>query len=205
MRLGKEAMDALRAEITGRLKPGDELVVAGPVALKGTTVLAERGQTALKERFSAGFLQKLLSLYTQYGVGDNPQESVAWQTAREAGATALYAMGEGGFLSALWKMTEASCVGLRADYRKVPVRQETIELCEVFDLNPYRLLADGALLIGIADGKELVEQLGRIGVTAAVIGRANEENDRLLYCGERARYLERPEQDEIHRVLQEAL
>jgi len=41
MRLGQAAMEALRAEITGCLKPGDELVVACPVALKGTSVIAK--------------------------------------------------------------------------------------------------------------------------------------------------------------------
>ena len=41
MRLGQVAMEALRAEITGCLKPGDELVVACPVALKGTSVIAK--------------------------------------------------------------------------------------------------------------------------------------------------------------------
>ena len=42
MRLGQVAMEALRAEITGCLKPGDELVVACPVALKGTSVIAKK-------------------------------------------------------------------------------------------------------------------------------------------------------------------
>ena len=46
-------------------------------------------------------------------------------------------MGEGGFLSALWKMAEASQVGLEMDFSKVPIRQETIEICEIFDINPY--------------------------------------------------------------------
>ncbi len=41
MKLGQAAMEALRAEITGCLKPGDELVVACPVALKGTSVIAK--------------------------------------------------------------------------------------------------------------------------------------------------------------------
>lgn len=46
MRLGQAAIEALRAEITGCLKPGDELVVACPVALKGTSVIAKiKGQT----------------------------------------------------------------------------------------------------------------------------------------------------------------
>lgn len=203
MKLGKEALDALRAEVTGRLRAGDELVVAGHVALKGTSLLANHGQETLCKRFSTGFLQKLLSLYSDYNVGDSPQECEAWKSAESAGASAIYAMGEGGFLTALWKMAEASGVGFWVDYRKVPVRQETIELCEVFDLNPYRLFAEGALLIGIEKGSDLVHKLGEQGITAAVIGRVNEENDRLLYCGQRARYLERPAKDEMYKIIYE--
>ena len=131
MRLGQAAMEALRAEITGCLKPGDELVVACPVALKGTSVIAKNKKDKLAERFSAGFIQNCVSLWDAYGAG-----SIVWKIAQEADASALYAMGEGGFLSALWKMAEASEVGLEADFRKVPIRQETIEVCEIFDLNP---------------------------------------------------------------------
>lgn len=56
-------------------------------------------------------------------------------------------------------MAEASEVGLEADFRKVPIRQETIEVCEIFDLNPYKLQADGAVLIGIRGGEALVQRL----------------------------------------------
>ena len=35
MKLGKKALEALQAEIDGRLMPGDELIVAGPVAAEG--------------------------------------------------------------------------------------------------------------------------------------------------------------------------
>ena len=59
MRLGQAAMEALRAEITGCLKPGDELVVACPVALKGTSVIAKNKKDKLAERFSAGFYSEL--------------------------------------------------------------------------------------------------------------------------------------------------
>lgn len=201
MRLGKKALEALQAEITGRLKAGDELVVAGPVALKGTSMLAEHRYQELRERFSQGFLQSSMCLYQDYGVGRSPEESRAWDTVRRSGASALYLMGEGGFLGALWKMAEASQVGLRADFRKVPIRQETVELCEVFDLNPYRLLSEGSLLIGIPAGEALVQELIRLGYCAAVIGQTNQENDRLLYSGQSARYLGRPAKDELYKVL----
>lgn len=201
MRLGREAMEALQAEITGRLKPGDELVVAGAVALKGTVLAAERKYDILSKQFSKGFLKDVMSLYGNYGVGEPPMESLAWKKAGEAGASARYEMGRGGFLSALWKMAEASQVGLRADLRKVPVRQETIEVCEALDLNPYQLFSEGAILIGIPAGAELAEELKRNGLMAAVIGQTNEENDRLLYSRENVRFLDRPAEDEIKGVV----
>ena len=203
MRLGQAAMEALRAEITGCLKPGDELVVACPVALKGTSVIAKNKKDKLAERFSAGFIQNCVSLRDDYGAG-----SIVWKIAQEADASALYAMGEGGFLSALWKLAEASEVGLiqvknLADFRKVPIRQETIEVCEIFDLNPYKLQADGAVLIGIRGGEALVQRLRNEGFMAEVIGQTNSGNDRLLYSGGSARYLERPAEDELQQLLKE--
>ena len=222
MRLGQAAMEALRAEITGCLKPGDELVVACPVALKGTSVIAKNKKDKLAERFSAGFIQNCVSLRDDYGAGSIvwkiAQEadasalyamgeggflSALWKIAQEAEASALYAMGEGGFLSALWKMAEASEVGLEADFRKVPIRQETIEVCEIFDLNPYKLQADGAVLIGIRGGEALVQRLRNEGFMAEVIGQTNSGNDRLLYSGGSARYLERPAEDELQQLLKE--
>ena len=227
MRLGQAAMEALRAEITGCLKPGDELVVACPVALKGTSVIAKSKKDKLAERFSAGFIQNCIFLWDSYGAqrevesqtaaneqsdthsdtqagaqaGQSEKHSVVWKIAEEAGASALYAMGEGGFLSALWKMAEASEVGLEVDFRKVLIRQETIEVCEIFDLNPYKLQAEGSVLIGIRGGEALVQKLRNAGFMAEIIGQTNSGNDRLLYSGGSARYLERPAADEIYRIL----
>ena len=227
MRLGQAAMEALRAEITGCLKPGDELVVACPVALKGTSVIAKSKKDKLAERFSAGFIQNCISLWDSYGAqrevesqtaaneqsdthsdtqagaqaGQSEKHSVVWKIAEEAGASALYAMGEGGFLSALWKMAEASEVGLEVDFRKVLIRQETIEVCEIFDLNPYKLQAEGSVLIGIRGGEALVQRLRNEGFMAEIIGQTNSGNDRLLYSGGSSRYLERPAADEIYRIL----
>ena len=194
MKLGKEAMDALRAEVSGLLKPGDELVVAGAVALRGTVLLAEREQETLRQYFSSGFLCQCRMLEKHWGIGEG-QESR--KLAEEAGADAILLLGEGGVLSALWKMAEASGVGLGADLRKIPIRQETIEICERFDLNPYYLRSEGALLLGIAGGERLVQEYRRRGIPAAVIGQTVKGNDRLLYSGENARYLDRPAPDEI--------
>lgn len=231
MRLGQAAMEALQAEVTGKLTPGDELVVAGPVALGGTSLIAQHKKEELSKYFSTGFLHSCVNLLKDYGVIEsrkNPEKSEenqdkiaedrwnetakknlkeaaeksqVWEAAANAGASALYALGEGGFLSALWKMTEASQVGLEADLRKVPIRQETIEVCEIFDINPYKLCSEGSVLIGIRGGEALVQELRRMGYMAEIIGQANDGNDRLLYSGGNARFLERPAKDEIHKCI----
>ena len=200
MKLGKKAMEALQAEIWGKLKAGDELVVIGAIALKGTSMAAAGEYDRLRKHFSAGFLKSAIDLPNEYGVGEFPRECEAWKMAREAGATALYAMRVGGFLSGLWKMAEASSVGLEAEFTRIPIRQETIEICEVLDLNPYKLLSDGAILVGIPAGEALVQELRRKGLMASVIGQTNDGNDRLLYYNGNGRYLERPAKDEIYKV-----
>ena len=52
MRLGKAAMEALQAEITGRLFTGDEIVAVGPAGLKGTSVIAKEKEVELAKYFS---------------------------------------------------------------------------------------------------------------------------------------------------------
>ncbi|MCI7628941.1 MAG: AIR synthase-related protein [Blautia glucerasea] len=200
MRLGQKAMEALRAEVDGLLCPGDELVVVGEIALKGTSMIASAEYHNLRRFFSESFLRDAVRLCEKYGIKNI--QSFA-DTAGKAGASAFYAMGEGGFLAALWKMAEASQVGLQADLRKVPIRQETIEICERYDINPYRLFSEGAVLLGMPGGHSFVQECRLKGISASVIGQTDAGNDRLLFSGSNARFLERPTEDELRGVLKQ--
>ena len=55
MKLGKKALEALQAEIDGRLMPGDELIVAGPVAAEGTAWITKNYYDRLREFLQNGF------------------------------------------------------------------------------------------------------------------------------------------------------
>ena len=144
MRLGPEAMEALQAEITGKLKTGDDLVVAGPVGLEGTIQIIKEREEFLKQYFSTGFLYELIRLEPEIR-GKLPEQET----------DSLYEMGRGGVLAALWKMAEVSQIGLKIDLRKIPIRQETIEICERSDKDPYKLFSGGSVLIGCTDGQSL--------------------------------------------------
>lgn len=192
MKLGQKAMEALRAEVTGILKEGDDLVIIGDIALAGTALIVEKENEFLRQFFSEGFLWDAWRSPSLYGASKN---ITVQQYVMEIDA--FYHLGTGGVLAGLWKVAEASEMGLFADLRKIPVRQETIEICERFDLNPYKLFSEGSILVGTLKGEELVQYCSDQGIPAAVIGKAVKGNDRILRSGENVRYLERPSQDEI--------
>ena len=109
-------------------------------------------------------------------------------------------MGEGGIFTALWRLAEEAGAGLEADLRKIPIRQETVEICEYFDINPYNALSGGSLLAAVPDGASLVDKLGREGISAAMIGRLTDGNDRILWNDGSKRYLDRPQREEMYKV-----
>mgnify|MGYP000320360170 FL=1 len=104
MKLGKKALEALQAEIDGRLMPGDELIVAGPVAAEGTAWITKNYHDRLRDVFAERFLEDVVKLPEVYGIGTEKENNKIWKMAEESGASARYLMGEGGFLAALWKM-----------------------------------------------------------------------------------------------------
>ena len=57
MKLGQQALETLQAEITGRIYPGDDLVVAGETGISGTLELICREWDKLRTYFSESFLR----------------------------------------------------------------------------------------------------------------------------------------------------
>ncbi len=179
---------------TAGLRPGDELVMTKWAGLEGTAILATEHRGDLVQKLpeelvdtAAGFIQYLSVV---------PDAAVAVKS----GVSAMHDVTEGGIFGALWEMGEASGVGIITDIHKIPIRQETIEICEFYGINPYQLISSGSMLIGCPQGNLLVERLQDAGIPAAVIGRAVEGNDRVVMHGEERRFLEPAGSDEIYQV-----
>lgn len=179
---------------TGGLQPGDELVMTKWAGLEGTSIIAAEKQEELEKRLPKQILEAALELREYISVV--PEAAVAVKT----GVTAMHDVTEGGIFGALWEIGEASGVGIVADLKKIPIRQETIEICECFDINPYMLISSGSMLIGTAKGNLLVEKLAKQGIPAAVIGRATEGNDRVVVNGEEKRFLEPAGSDPLYKI-----
>ena len=163
-----------------------DIVVSKWIGLEGTARLAGENYERLRERFPARMIEEAAAFDRYLSV--IPEAA----TAMKSGVCGIQAVSRGGIFAGLWEMAEEAGVGLEADLRKIPVRQETIEICEFFGENPYELLSGGCLIMTASDGNALVTALLREGIPAVVIGRTTRGNDRVLYNEGRKQFLNKP-------------
>ena len=178
----------------GSVCAGAELVVTKWVGLEGTSIAAKKTEEQLLGRFPA-YLVDEAKAFDRY-LSIIPEAAVAVKS----GVWAMTDVSQGGIFGALWKLAEISGVGLEIELKKLPIRQETVEVCNFLDLNPYELASGGSLLIAAENGNDLVRELERAGIPAAVVGKTTAGNDRVILNGEEKRFLEPAKTDEIHRL-----
>lgn len=180
---------------TGGALPGHDIVVTKWVGLEGTVMIAEEKMDELCTRYSRAYIEQALDYRKDLSVLKDGQLAAAY------GVSAMHDMARGGVFAALWDMAGAAKTGFIVDIKRIPLRQETVEICEFYDLNPYQLLSGGAMLIACEHGQGLVDALYEAGIPAAVIGTFTDNNDKIIRYDDETRYLEPPKGDEIVKVL----
>ncbi len=180
---------------TSNVEPGMDIIATNWVGIEGTLVLLNQKREELLQHFTNPFLDKI-SVFEQY-LSINEEAKIACNN----NAATIHDISEGGIFAALWELAEGSKVGLEIDSRKIPIKQETIEVCEFFDINPYKIASMGSALIAAKDGNTIVHEIEKAGGHATIIGKATDNNDRVLLIGEEKRFLETPQTDELRKVL----
>jgi hydrogenase maturation factor len=179
---------------TAGAKPGQEIVMTKWAGLEGTAIIAKAKEKDLLSRYTFDFVEGAkqmldhISVVKEAGIG------------RTLGVTSMHDVTEGGIYGALWEIAEASGVGLEIDLKKIPIKQETVEICEFYDLNPYQLISSGVMLMITDHANLLVEQLSKNDIPAAVIGRITTGNDRVVMNEDEKRFLMPPKSDELYKV-----
>lgn len=173
------------------VKTGQDIVVTKYIGLEGTAVLSIEEEELLLKRYTEAFIHQAQSFVLYASVLGEAA------VALRHGATAMHAMGQGGILGALRELAESCDIGLEADLKKIPIKQETVEICELFGYNPYQLISGGSLLVIAEDGYGLVRELEKHEISATVIGKVTDGNDRVILRDDERRFIDLPQMDEI--------
>ena len=191
--VGKVREDAFIS--TAGAKPGNDVVITKWIGLEGTSILAKAKEAELLKKFPPKLIYDSKNFDKFLSVAPEAAPAV------KSGVTAMHDVTEGGVFGALWELAESSGVGLLIDLRKIPVKQETVEICKFFDINPYELMSGGSMLMTAEDGNRLVMDLQAAGIEATIIGKCTDNNDRVLINGEMRRFLEPAKTDELYKVI----
>lgn len=172
--------------------PDQDIVISKWIGLEGTVRLARERREELCTRYPMRMIDEAAA-YDKY-LSVIPEAA----TAMKSGVCAMHDVSRGGVFGALWELAQRAGVGLEIDLKKIPVKQETIEICEFYGLNPYELLSGGCLMMVTEDGEALIEALAHDNIPAVVVGRTTEGNARVIYNEDEKRYLDRPKTDQIY-------
>ncbi len=178
-----------------RLKADMDIVMTKYIGLPATLIIRDIKRDELREKFSENFINHVNDFDKYYSIIDEGR------LALSHGVTCMHDVSRGGIFKALWEMAEYYGFGFEVDVDRILVKQETIEFCEMFNLNPYEILSTGVLLMLAEDGERLADIFLEAGIPASVIGKTNAGNDRLIIRNDERGFITPPRGDETDKIV----
>ncbi len=175
--------------------PGQALVMTKWTGIYGSVWMAENRYDELRSRYPDFIMDYAADLKQFIDVGKDIE------IAHGHGDKCIYACGAGGLYAALWDIAKASDVGFTADFKDIPIRQETVELCEFYDINPYKIRSDGAVIVATSSPDELIGMYAEAGIPASVIGHITKEKERVISYNEEKKHIQKPARDELCKIM----
>lgn len=178
---------------------GDFLILTKAAALEGTAILATELRESLEERgLDPELLERASGFIREISVVRDAMIAASF-------ARAMHDPTEGGLLGGVQEMALASGNGFVVYEDRIPLREETIAICEALGIDPLKLISSGSLLVsaGEEEAEELISELRREGIEASIIGRLTDRRDgmKLLRRNGVEEDVSGPVMDELWRVL----
>jgi len=184
------------SQTSGNIKvvPGQDIVIINHVGIEGTLRAVSKYRDKLLEKLPMHVLNETERYVLELSA---VKEALL---AYEAGASVVHTAGEGGIFAGLWEFAFEGKVGIEIDLKKIPIHQETVEICEILEVNPYEFMSTGTLIAAVDNGERLCRIFEQNGMKAVVCGRTNSSNDRVIINEDENRYLVPAMQDCIYKI-----
>jgi hydrogenase expression/formation protein HypE len=151
---------------SAQAKPGDVVMVSGPIGDHEIAVLMARGEFSLQGEVESdcaplnGLVEAMLKVCPEIHCLRDPTR--------------------GGLATVLWEIANSSKVGVVIDEGEVPIREQVRAVCDLLGFDPYYLANEGKLVAFVPKEKAEVVfkavRKHRLGKEAAVIGIVTAEH-----------------------------
>lgn len=100
------------------------------------------------------------------------------------------ALGTGGIYEGLYDLSKNFNCGFEVDLKKIPIRQETVEICNIMDVNPYMMRSAGSVLMVTDNPEKYIKGLEDEGIPVSIIGQLSNSNDKIVMIDDENKYVE---------------
>ncbi|XHH10085.1 MAG: AIR synthase-related protein [Candidatus Bathyarchaeia archaeon] len=164
----------------GNAKPGDLILCTKPVGVETLTNFTLTHPKTALELFGAEKTQALAGMVKMQSCVKEAQ-----QLAESNCVHAMHDATEGGFVTALNELSEASNVGFKVIWENIPIPKEAMVLKDWFKLTDDQVLAlssTGTILAAVppTTKQKTIEVLKQLGLCAYFIGEFTETKNRTL-------------------------
>ena len=154
-------------------KTADHVLLTKGVPIEAITLLAREFPARLRGILSTSEIETAQNYLFEPGIGVTRDAREAINAGR---VTAMHDPTEGGVVTALWELAQASGKTLRIDSREIPVPTLARRICKVFGIDPLCAIASGSLLLTApaSDAHAICQALVRAGIACADIGSVSD-------------------------------
>ncbi|MBQ6018334.1 MAG: AIR synthase family protein [Clostridiales bacterium] len=195
----------------GHAKPGDKLLITKTAAIEGSFIAANEHSDKLEGKVAPEFIDeaktysRLISVVkegTILGSLASETSSLTFEGFPRSCVNLMHDVTEGGVEGAAFEMADFSKVGVTLDKRLVPLTDCSRAICDALELDPYRLISSGALMIASSEPDRVIKALAEEGIRATVIGEFTvlDEGAKTIGLDGEIRQMPAPSADEIYKI-----
>src|SRR5699024_5067963 len=182
------------------IEPGDKIVISKDIGIEGTSIIANELEDGLKEHLDEEQLEQAKNMSKYLSV---VKEGI---TAGRYNVKYMNDITEGGIYGAVWEASKATGKGVIINKKDIPIKDVTLEISNLLNINPYRLISSGSMLMVIDEEnyKELKTKLKEEDIRLTIIGEVVDEG---IYIkdGDTMEEITPPESDELYKALDDQL
>ncbi len=193
--VGKERLVTPRGAM-----PGDRILLSKGVPIEATAILARELASHLVGFLTEAEIRQAAGFLYDPGISILDEARLALAAGR---VSAMHDPTEGGLLTALWELTQASQRALWVDLQAVPIPDLSRRVCQALGIDPLAAIGSGALLLIAppSDAEKIRRAWEAQGILCAEIGEVEEGIPGVWGASGLGRQiLRRPERDEIARL-----
>ena len=186
---------------------GDKIIITKGPAIEASGIFATMFPKLLTEKFGDAFAQKAQTLFYKMSVVDDALTAIKIGV-RDDGISAMHDATECGIWGGVYEIALAAGVGVRIEKEKIVVEESITEICNLFNIDPYKSISEGTLIITCRAEKaeKVVEALSENKIKSSIVGELIDSKfGMLLVESGKEKKLEHPKIDPFWKAFYDAL